>query len=96
MIDQTPKPCIVCAVRKAVFLILMADRAGDHPVPDIADFVHRTIDALAALHRLNLATNKAAEEARAMRAADALATLFADLNDLAVVHDDEGCTGGHG
>jgi hypothetical protein len=31
-----------------------------------------------------------------MRAADALATLFADLNDLAVVHDDEGCTGGHG
>jgi hypothetical protein len=74
----------------------MADRAGDHPVPDTADLVFRTLDALTALHRLNLASNKAAEEARATRAADALATLFADLSDIAVIHDDEPCTCGHG
>jgi hypothetical protein len=96
MIAPDPKPCIVCAVRKSVFSVLMADKAGDHPVPDIADFVHRTIDALTALHRLNIATNKAAEEARAVKAADALATLFADLNDIANVHDDEPCTCGVG
>jgi hypothetical protein len=95
MIAPDPTPCPVCAVRKAVFLVLMADKSGDDPVPDIADFVYRTLDALAALHRLNIATNRAATEARAMRAADALATLFGDLQDLAAIHDGEGCTGGH-
>jgi hypothetical protein len=92
--DSTP--CPVCAVRRAVYLILMADRAGDHPTPDTADLVYRALDALAALHRLNIATNKAAEEARALKAADALATLFADLNDIANIHDAEPCTCGHG
>ena len=94
MIVEDPTPCPVCAVRRAVVLVLMADRAGDHPIPDTADLLHRTLDALAALHRLNLATNKAATEARAIRAADALGTLFGELLDLAAVHDGP-CLGGH-
>ena len=94
MITPDPTPCPICAVRRAVFLLLMADKAGDNPIPDAADLQHRTLDALTAIHRLNLATNRAAAEARATRAADAMAKLFGELHDLAVIHD-EGCTGQH-
>jgi hypothetical protein len=92
---QPAPPCPVCAVRRAVYLVLKADKAGDHPVPDLADLLHRTLDAVTALHRFNLATNPAAAEARAVKAADALATLYGDLLDLSAVHDDEQCIGGH-
>ncbi len=91
----TTPPCLVCAVRRAVYLLLLADKAGDHPTPDLADLLHRTLDAVTALHRVNLATNEAAAKARAAKAADALATLYGDLLDLAAVHDNEQCIGGH-
>ena len=95
MIRDNTQPCPVCAVRRAAYLVLMADKAGDHPVPDLADLLHRTLDAVTALHRVNLATNEAATQARAAKAADALATLYGDLLDLSAAHDNEQCIGGH-
>jgi hypothetical protein len=95
MTNTTTPACPICAVRRAAFLLLLADKAGDHPTPDLADLLHRTLDAVTALHRVNLATNEDATKARTAKAADALATLYGDLLDLAAVHDNEQCIGGH-
>ena len=95
MIDQTPPPCLICAVRRAVYLVLMADHAGDGPTPDTFDLEHRALDAVAALHRFAAATSDRSAEVRARKAAAALATLFAELTDLAVIHEGEPCDGGH-
>ena len=95
MIAPDPNPCLICAVRKAVYLVLMADHAGDGPTPDTFDLEHRALDAVAALHRFGAATSDRSAEVRARRAAAALATLFAELSDMAVIHEDEPCDGRH-
>jgi len=95
MIADTPTPCPVCAVRKAVYLVLMADRAGDDPTPSAFDIQERVLDALTALHRFDGATSDRSAEVRARKAAAALAMLFAELTDLAAIHEDEPCDGRH-
>jgi hypothetical protein len=93
--EANDEPCRVCAVRTAVYLVLMADKAGDSPEIGVNELCRHAVRAMRGLAEFRLADIGPDASPRAAKAADSLAKLVGLLLDLAAVHDDEQCTGGH-